>query len=99
VLSDPSDGVAEVLAASPAAPELAELPAPWWPPTPARVLEDTEGWAPPSWANLGTELAVAPLGPAALLVGRPALRWLPAELIRLTYLAAIAASVTHERPS
>jgi hypothetical protein len=30
----------------------------------------------------------------ALLVGRPALRWLPAELVRLSHLAAIAGSVT-----
>ena len=61
---------------------------------PARPLDADEPWAPPDWARLGTELAVAPLGEAALLVGRPALRWLPSELVRLHHLAAIAASVT-----
>jgi hypothetical protein len=43
---------------------------------------------------MGTELAIAPLGEDALLVGRPALRWRPAELVRLNHLASIAASVT-----
>jgi len=42
----------------------------------------------------GTELAVSPLGELALLIGRPALRWLPSEVMRLQHLAAIAASVT-----
>ncbi len=51
-------------------------------------------WAPADWQRLGTELAVSPLGDAALLVGRPALRWLPSELVRLQHLAAIAATVT-----
>ena len=49
------------------------------------------------WDRLGTELAVSPFGDAALLVGRPALRWLPSELVRLQHLAAIAASVTPVR--
>jgi len=93
VLSEPQDGSAAILAGSAAAPEMADLPAPWWPPTPTRVLAVGD-WAPRSWANLGTELAVAPLGADALLVGRPALHWLPAELVRLTHLAAIASSVT-----
>ena len=51
-------------------------------------------WAPADWDRLGTELAVAPLGEAALLVGRPALHWLPSELVRLRHLAAIAGTVT-----
>ena len=46
------------------------------------------------WNRLGYELAIAPLGTGALLVGRPALRWLPSELVRLRHLAAIAATVT-----
>ena len=70
------------------------MPAPWWPPSPARVLDPDNDWAPSDWARLETELAVAPLGDAALLVGRPALRWLPAEMLRLQHLAAIAATVT-----
>lgn len=86
-----------VTAASAAAPELSELAAPWWPPKPARCLDvdlDSPGsWAPAVWTTLATELAVSPLGEGALLVGRPALRWLPSELIRLAHLAGIAASV------
>ncbi len=94
VLDAPCDGAAAVLARSGAAPELPGLEVPWWPPTPARLLDAEQPWAPREWAGLGTELAVAPLGSGALLVGRPALRWLPAELLRLTHLAGIAASVT-----
>jgi hypothetical protein len=42
---------------------------------------------------LGTELAVVPLGDGAILVGRPALRWLASEIIRMSHLASIAATV------
>jgi hypothetical protein len=93
VLKAPVAGSAEVTAASSAAPEIAALEVPWWPPTPARPLDADEGWAPRDWSAVGTELAVAPLTDGALLVGRPALRWLPAELMRLNHLAGIAASV------
>ncbi len=93
VLAAPVDGHAEVIGGSSAAPELTSLAAPWWPATPARTLDTTQEWAPRDWAAVGTELAVAPLGDWALLLGRPALRWLPAELIRLNHLAGIAASV------
>jgi hypothetical protein len=95
VLAEPDDaGSSDVLAAGGAAPELDRLATPWWPPTPARALHPSADWAPPDWERLGTELAVAPLGGAALLLGRPALRWLPAELLRLQHLAALAATVT-----
>ena len=95
VLNSPVAGQSRVLAVGGAAPELPSIPAPWWPPTPARTLSAEEEWAPADWDRLGTELAVAPLGSdAALLVGRPALRWLPSELVRLQHLAAIAATVT-----
>lgn len=94
VLGPPVHGQAPVRAASAAAPEITELLVPWWPPRPARSLEPDERWAPPNWARIGTELAVAPLRDDALLVGRPALRWRPAELVRLNHLASIAASVT-----
>lgn len=95
VLDTPAGGHSRVAARGGAAPELDVLPVPWWPPTPARTLDPDEPWAPPDWHRLGTELAVAPLGTHALLVGRPALRWLPSELVRLQHLAAIAATVTH----
>ncbi len=94
VLDAPVSGQSTVLAAGNSAPEVETLPVPWWPPRPARGLEGVNSWAPADWDRLGTELAVAPLADGALLVGRPALRWLPSELVRLQHLAAIAASVT-----
>ena len=94
VLAEPVGGHSAVLAAGNSAPEVETLPVPWWPPRPARALATDTSWAPADWDRLGTELAVAPLGDGALLVGRPALRWLPSELVRLQHLAAVAASVT-----
>ncbi len=94
VLAEPELGEARVLAKGNAAPEVDVLSVPWWPPRPARALAPDSAWAPPDWDRLGTELAVAPLGKGALLIGRPALRWLPSELVRLQHLAAVAASVT-----
>lgn len=82
-----------VLARSIAAPELSTLPSPWWPPSPSRSVEPDASWAPEDWSKLDTELAVVPLAGNALLVGRPALRWLASELIRLSHLASIAATV------
>jgi hypothetical protein len=96
VLSEPDSsagGRGTVLARGGAAPELTELDMPWWPPAPARALTPDPEWAPADWERMDTELAVSPFGKAALLVGRPALRWLPSELVRLQHLAAIAASV------
>jgi hypothetical protein len=93
VLGAPVAGQARVLASGGAAPELASVPAPWWPPGPTRMLPTDDQWAPSDWHRLGTELAVTPLGESALLIGRPALRWLPSELVRLQHLAAIAATV------
>ncbi|MGI8666786.1 MAG: ACT domain-containing protein [Jatrophihabitans sp.] len=90
----PTGGAAStVIAGSGAAPEIDSLATPWWPPTPARALSPDEAWAPPEWAKLDTELAVVPLGADALLVGRPALRWLASELMRMSHLASIAATV------
>ncbi|HVU91194.1 MAG TPA: ACT domain-containing protein, partial [Jatrophihabitans sp.] len=62
VLAAPVAGQSRVLARGGAAPELATVPAPWWPPTPARVLPADAAWVPADWTRLGTELAVAPLG-------------------------------------
>lgn len=94
VLGAPVSGQAAVLARGGAAPEIDSLPVPWWPPVPSRPLEPDDAWAPADWGRLGTELAVTAFGGAALLVGRTTLRWVPSELVRLQYLAAIAASVT-----
>jgi hypothetical protein len=93
VVDAPQLGHGRVLARGGAAPEIDTLPLPWWPPAPARPLIADPVWAPADWDRLGTELAVSPLGTAALLVGRPALRWVPSELVRLQHLASIAASV------
>ncbi|MEO9139566.1 MAG: ACT domain-containing protein [Jatrophihabitans sp.] len=94
ILGPPASGRSAVLASGGAAPEIDSLPVPWWPPTPSRPMASEDGWAPADWGRLGTELAVTAFGEAALLVGRPALRWTPSELVRLQYLSAIAASVT-----
>jgi hypothetical protein len=94
VLDPPVAGRSQVVARGGAAPEDESLEVPWWPPGPARTLDVEGDWAGDSWSRLGTELAVTPLGKLALLVGRPALRWLPSELVRLQHLAAIAATVT-----
>ena len=82
-----------VLARSAAAPELTTLPCPWWPPAPPRSVTPDSDWAPPDWAKLDTELAAVPLAGNALLVGRPALRWLASEILRLSHLASLAATV------
>jgi hypothetical protein len=94
VLEPPVSGQSAVLARGGAAPEIDTLPTPWWPAKPTRPLAADADWAPADWNRLGTELAVTPLGEAALLVGRPALRWLPSELVRLQHLSAIAATVS-----
>ncbi|MGI8760432.1 MAG: ACT domain-containing protein [Jatrophihabitantaceae bacterium] len=94
VLDAPCGAQARILASGGAAPEIDTLTVPWWPARPTRVIACDGDWAPPDWDRLGTELAVTGLGNGALLVGRPALRWLPSELVRLQHLAAIAASVT-----
>ncbi|SDJ29020.1 ACT domain-containing protein [Frankineae bacterium MT45] len=94
VLDSPDEsGKSAVLAHSAAAPEISTLAVPWWPAQPARVLDLDDEWVPSDWTNLGTELAIAPLGDRALLVGRPGLPWLPGEIIRLNHLAGIANSV------
>ena len=95
VLDEPTLGNAEVVSRSgPAAPEVTTLPVPWWPPRPVRTLVTDTDWAPADWDRLGLELAVAPLGKGALVIGRPALRWLPSELVRLQHLTSVASTVT-----
>lgn len=87
-----------VIARSTAAPEIDTLPTPWWPANPGRPLSAEADWAPVDWATLGTELAVVPLGHDAVLVGRPALRWLTSEIIRLSHLSSLAATVLMPEP-
>ncbi|MGH3432570.1 MAG: amino acid-binding protein, partial [Thermocrispum sp.] len=95
VVAGGPDGV-QRLAASTAAPEapIAELP--WLPLQRATVLDADEPWIPPTWRELGTELAATPLGKPdrALLVGRPGgPMFRAAEVARLAHLASIVAVV------
>ncbi|MBO0839706.1 MAG: amino acid-binding protein [Sciscionella sp.] len=91
------DGVGiDRLASSTAAPESPTDNLPWLPLRRATVLDGEDDWVPPTWRELGTELAATPLGKPerALLVGRPggpAFR--AAELARLAHLAGIVAVV------
>ena len=86
-------GPAGAVAASRGAPD----PPPRWPSPPsARRVEPGEAWVPEQWRLLGTELAVAPVGPdEVVLVGRPGGPvFRGSELLRLGHLAGIAATVT-----
>ncbi|MCW2529645.1 MAG: hypothetical protein JWM76_4505 [Pseudonocardiales bacterium] len=99
ILADPAAGpdedkqVAEVLARSAAAPEVSELEVRWWPVPKAQALDADLAWVPGEWDNENTELAATPLNSMAILVGRPAMRWLPGELARLNHLSGIVANV------
>ena len=42
---------------------------------------------------------MVPLGRDAILVGRPALRWLASEIIRMQHLVSIAATVLEPHPA
>lgn len=85
-----------VLAASPGAPDVDGLALPWLPLQSARRLGHRESWVPERWDVLGTELVAAPVGSPdrAVLVGRPGgPRFRASEVLRLTHLAGIAATV------
>lgn len=84
---------ATVLARCFAAPEVDRVLAPWWPVKTAGVIDSPDDAECPGWDGANTELAAAPLGDVAILIGRPAMRWLPGELARLNHLAGILASV------
>lgn len=84
------------VAASPAAPETTTMDLPWWPLRRATILDGEEEWVPPTWRELGTELAATPLGSPEqiLLVGRPGgPMFRAAEVARLEHLAGIVAVV------
>ena len=85
-----------VRGASPGAPDLDGLDLPWLPLAGARRLDPREEWVPERWQALGTELAAAPVGSPdrAVLLGRPGgPRFRASEVLRLTHLAGIAATV------
>ncbi|MBA0125009.1 amino acid-binding protein [Haloechinothrix sp. YIM 98757] len=90
------NGGVERLAASTAAPETPLQGLPWLPLERATILDSEESWIPPTWRELGTELAATPLGKPdrALLVGRPGgPMFRAAEVARLAHLAGIVAVV------
>jgi len=87
--------VPTVLAASGGAPDV-ERVLPWLPLAQARRLDPREAWVPERWRAVGTELVAAPVGSPerAVLVGRPGgPRFRASEVLRLTHLAGIAATV------
>ena len=82
--------------ASPGAPDLEGVALPWLPLASARRLSHRESWVPERWDVLGTELVAAPVGSPDLVVllGRPGgPRFRASEVLRLTHLAGIAATV------
>lgn len=86
-----------VLHASAGAPEVRDLELPWLPLRAARRLEPDAPWVPERWQVLGTELVAAPVGSPdrVVLVGRPAgPRYRGSEVLRLSHLAGIVATVT-----
>ncbi len=86
-----------VLHASAGAPEAEHLELPWLPLASARRLDPDEPWVPERWEVLGTELVAAPVGSpdCAVLVGRPGgPRFRGSEVLRLSHLAGIVATVT-----
>ena len=85
-----------LVCASPGAPGVRDLRLPWLPLEVGRRLDRREQWIPQSWQALGTELAAAPVGTPhrAVLVGRPGgPQFRASEVLRLTHLAGIAATV------
>jgi len=76
------------------APELTSFAGPWLSVAAARRVELTEAWVPETWRLLGSEVAVAPVGGAAVLLGRPGgPLFRPSEVLRLGHLAGITATV------
>lgn len=90
------DGGFRRLAGSPGTPETAVVSVPWLPIERATVLDNTADWVPAVWRDMDTALLAAPLGDphTAIVLGRtggPA--FLPAEVVRLGYLAGIVATL------
>ena len=88
-----------VLGASAGAPDVDRLDLPWLPLTSARRLDPRADWVPERWQALGTELAAAPVGSSdrAVLLGRSGgPRFRASEVLRLTHLAGIAATVAQD---
>ena len=98
---DGDDGC-EVLAASDAAPALEGMRLPWLPLPAPRLLPSEDGWLPERWQEMAIEMMAAPFGApdTAVVLGRsggPAFR--RSELLRLTHLTGIAATVATMPPA
>ena len=90
------DCASGLLAASTAAPELAEIDVSWLPMGKARRLTHDEAWLPADLRRDDVQLAAAPVGnvPVALVVGRPGgPPFLDSELARLAHLCSLAAAI------
>ncbi|MEO6205072.1 MAG: ACT domain-containing protein [Mycobacteriales bacterium] len=75
------------------APELTAFASAWPTVTTARRVDSDEEWVPKAWRLLGTELVVAPMGTAAVLLGRPGGPiFRRSEVLRLGHLAGITAN-------
>jgi hypothetical protein len=101
VLSGPGTD-ARLLAASDAAPSLEGVRLPWLPMRSPLLLPSEGDWVPQRWQELAVEMMAAPLGDegTAVLLGRsggPAFR--RSELLRLTHLTGIAATVARLPPA
>ena len=102
VVRSAPDGCGYVLAASDAAPAFEGTPLPWLPLPGPRLLPSEEDWVPQRWQAMAVEMMAAPFGESrtAVLLGRsggPVYR--RSELLRLTHLTGIAASVAHLPPA
>ncbi|MCV7383982.1 amino acid-binding protein [Mycolicibacter longobardus] len=91
-----SAGGSRQLAGSPGTPETEIGAVPWLPIERPTALDNTADWVPPVWHDMDVALAAAPLGDprTAIVLGRtggPA--FLPAEVVRLGYLAGIVATL------
>lgn len=94
--ADGTPGGFRRLAGSPGIPETQVEAVPWLPIEHATALDNTADWVPPVWREMDVALAAAPLGDpgTAIVLGRtggPA--FLPAEVVRLGYLAGIVATL------
>ncbi|MGY1829880.1 ACT domain-containing protein [Geodermatophilus sp. SYSU D01180] len=102
VLHADGDGGCEALAASDAAPAFEGMRPPWLPLPSPRLLPSEDDWLPERWREMAVEMMAAPFGDprTAVVLGRsggPAYR--RSELLRLTHLTGIAASVAHLPPA
>ncbi|MEB3049739.1 amino acid-binding protein [Mycolicibacter sp. MYC123] len=84
------------LARSPGTPETEVGAVPWLPIEHPTTLDNTADWVPEVWRNMDIALAAAPLGnpSTAIVLGRTGgPDFLPAEVLRLGYLAGIVATL------